>query len=403
MFSLSFHSRTALLPAIRTSAVPMNWSLKKMNRWLRGFATLTPKFANGNAAGANPASTALTVFRDVPPLRQQRKQLLLSNRTVGLVPTMGALHEGHLSLIREAASENTDVIVSIYVNPTQFGVNEDLSAYPRTWTEDMQKLEALDRELELAASRNSGRSSQTSPPGRITAVFAPTSKVMYPSLPPTSEIDGYGTFVTITPLSLLLEGASRPVFFRGVATVCMKLFNIVTPDKVYFGQKDVQQTVIIKRMVKDLHLGTEVKVFPTVREQDGLALSSRNVFLGARRRKVGLVLYRALKEAENAFSSGKRSREDILGAANRLAEVTRREQETLPPSERVRFEVDYISLADPDSLEELDYVKDAEGAILSGAVKMLPLEDAQPGEDCGEGSGTISVRLIDNLILHPVQ
>ncbi|WEW57716.1 pantoate-beta-alanine ligase [Emydomyces testavorans] len=310
---------------------------------------------------------------------------------------MGALHEGHISLIRQAARENTDVFVSIYVNPTQFGVNEDLDSYPRTWTEDVQKLRALDNEFATASAENGG----VAAPGRISAIFAPTTKVMYPTLPPTSKINGNGSFVTITPLANLLEGASRPVFFRGVATVCMKLFNIVTPERVYFGQKDVQQSVIIKRMVKDFHVGTEVRIGPTVRDLDGLAMSSRNVYLGARRRKVGLVLSAALKQAEKAYIAGKRARAEILRAAHKISTAISKEQESLHPSQRATFEVDYISLADPESLEELETVDSSRGAVLSGAIKMHPLEDPQPGEDCGFGEGAVPVRLIDNIILQP--
>ncbi|OJJ50844.1 hypothetical protein ASPZODRAFT_126794 [Penicilliopsis zonata CBS 506.65] len=351
-------------------------------------------------ASQTPKSHSFQVFRDVPPLRQLRQQLLRSDRTVGLVPTMGALHEGHLSLIRQAAAENTDVFVSIYVNPTQFGVNEDLESYPRTWDSDIEKIEKLNAELASHGQGNGVKGSSTTP-GRVTAILAPTSKVMYPTLPPTSEIHGYGSFVTITPLATKLEGASRPVFFRGVATVCMKLFNIVTPDRVYFGQKDVQQTVIIRRMVQDFHLGTEVKIGTTVREHDGLAMSSRNVYLGDRRRAVGLVLYSALKAAENAFESGKVSRADILGAANEVAQKVLAAQKALSPSERALFEVDYISLADPDDLTELEVVDRTRGAILSGAVKMLPLEESSPEENRGLGDGKVPVRLIDNLIFKP--
>ncbi|KAL3473052.1 hypothetical protein BJX99DRAFT_234363 [Aspergillus californicus] len=332
------------------------------------------------------------VFRDVPPLRKLRRELLLSKKTVGLVPTMGALHEGHLSLIRQAAAENTDIFVSIFVNPTQFGVNEDLSSYPRTWDADVAKLDQLNDELSAGSNDH----------GRITAILAPTPKVMYPVLPPSSEIDGDGSFVTITPLSKKLEGASRPVFFRGVATVCMKLFNIVTADRVYFGQKDVQQTVVIKRMVKDFHLDTEVKIGPTMREDDGLAMSSRNVYLGVRRRTAGLVLYKALKTAESAYQSGKLSRSDILDGANNLTRETIAKQQALSPSQRAIFEVDYISLADPDTLDELDTVDPAKGAILSGAIKMAPLEQTNPEEDCGLGDGKVAVRLIDNIILKPL-
>ncbi|KAL2810718.1 panthothenate synthetase [Aspergillus granulosus] len=331
------------------------------------------------------------VFRDVHPLRKLRRDLLLSKRTVGLVPTMGALHDGHLSLIRQAASENTDVFVSIFVNPTQFGVNEDLSSYPRTWDADVAKLEQLNDELKGGGN------------GRITAILAPTSKTMYPTLPPSSEIDGDGSFVTITPLAKKLEGASRPVFFRGVATVCMKLFNIVGAERVYFGQKDVQQTVVIKRMVKDFHLDTEVKIGPTMRESDGLAMSSRNVYLGARRRKVGLVLFNALKAAERAYESGKLARDDILSPSSDITGDVLSQQLSLSPADRAKFEVDYISLADPDTLEEVECVDPAKGAILSGAIKMAPLEETNIGEDCGLGDGKVPVRLIDNLILKPTQ
>lgn len=288
-----------------------------------------------------------------------------------------------------AAAENTDVVVSIYVNPTQFGVNEDLSTYPRTWDSDIAMLNALDAELERQGQ------------GRISAIFAPTTKVMYPSLPPSSDIDGKGSFVTITPLAEVLEGASRPVFFRGVATVCMKLFNIVLPERVYFGQKDVQQMIIIKRMVKDFHLNMGVRIGPTIREEDGLAMSSRNVYLGARRRRVAVVLSQALRKAEEQWLNGKRSRGDILWEANDLVNRRMMEQDDLLPSQRARFEVDYISLADPDNLEELNEVDENNGAILSGAIKMLPLEEPQQGEDSGLGEGIGTVRLIDNIILKP--
>ncbi|KAL4887636.1 hypothetical protein BJY04DRAFT_176333 [Aspergillus karnatakaensis] len=330
------------------------------------------------------------VFRDVPPLRKYRREILLSQRTVGLVPTMGALHEGHLSLIREAAAENSDVFVSIFVNPTQFGVNEDLSSYPRTWDADMAKLEQLNTELRA-----------TDDSGQIVAILAPTAQTMYPTLPPSSEIDGDGSFVTITPVSKKLEGASRPVFFRGVATVCMKLFNIVQAERVYFGQKDVQQTVVIRRMVEDFHLDTQVRIIPTMREEDELAMSSRNVYLGARRRAVGLTLIKALRAAESAYFYGHFGRKELLDAANKITEDVLAKQKSLPPSQRALFEVDYISLADVDSLDELEKVNPVKGAVLSGAIKMAPLEKTNSGEDCGLGDGKVPVRLIDNLVLKP--
>ncbi|KAJ4301536.1 pantoate-beta-alanine ligase [Kalmusia sp. IMI 367209] len=329
---------------------------------------------------------AIQVFHDVESLREFRRSLLMQNRTVGLVPTMGALHEGHLSLVRQAAAENTDVFVSIYVNPTQFGLNEDLASYPKTWEADLNML-------------GGGLEQGT---GAVTAIFAPSTKTMYPTLPPDSSIPGAGSFVEMRPLGQLLEGASRPVFFRGVATVCMKLFNICTPERVYFGQKDIQQTVVIKRLVKDFHLNTEVKIVPTARESDGLALSSRNVYLGARRREVGIVLSQALRKAEAQYKAGRRKRGDILWPADEYADKTLTAQEALEPSKRARFEVDYISLADPETMEEVEEVDETRGAILSGAVKMLPVEQPGEGEELGLGGGQIPVRLIDNIVLDSV-
>jgi pantoate--beta-alanine ligase len=331
------------------------------------------------------------IFHDVGPLRKYRRDLLLNGRTVGLVPTMGALHEGHLSLVRHAATENTDVFVTIYVNPTQFGLNEDLSSYPKTWEADLQMLHDLDRELVSAGK------------GRVSAVFAPSTQTMYPTLPPDSSLPGAGSFVEMRPLGQILEGASRPVFFRGVATVCMKLFNICTPERVYFGQKDVQQTVVIKQLVKDFHLGMDVRVISTSRELDGLALSSRNVYLGARRRNVGIVLNQALRKAEAQYKAGKRLRGDILWPAVDHCDGVAFAQEKMEPSKRAKFQVDYVSLADPDTMEEVDQVDPKKGAILSGAVKMLPVEEPQESEELGVGGGQIAVRLIDNIVLDPIK
>ncbi len=300
---------------------------------------------------------------------------------------MGALHEGHISLMRQAASENDRVFVSIYVNPTQFGPTEDLDSYPKTWETDMEQLEALDVEL-----KGNGK-------GRIEAVFAPMTGVMYPNLPPDSTLPGVGSFVTITPLAHLLEGASRPVFMRGVATVCTKLFNIVEPERVYFGQKDIQQTAVIKRMVSDFHINTEVCIGPTSREPDGLAMSSRNVYLGERRRKAGIVLWQSLRAAEDAYSRGKCDRDEILALGWDIANRMMMEQDALSETERARFEVDYLSLADPQTLEEVDRVDDTRGAILSGAIIMLPLEATTDGEKLGRERDTKRVRLIDNITL----
>ncbi|KAF4920003.1 Pantothenate synthetase [Colletotrichum viniferum] len=347
--------------------------------------------SSSSSAPETVPSSPIRIFRNVSALRTWRRPHLLNYRSVGLVPTMGALHDGHLSLIRAAARENHHVVVSIYVNPAQFGVAEDLASYPQTWARDTAVLRDLDREL-------AGDGANL---GRVSAVFAPTTADMYPAGFPGQEPSSKGSFVTITPVGEVLEGASRPTFFRGVATVCMKLFNIVQPERVYFGQKDVQQTVVIRRMVEDFMLPTEVVVGETMREPDGLALSSRNVYLGARRRAVATVLSRALRAAEEAYTrGGALERDAILAAANQVAAGVLSEQAKLAPAERVMFEVDYISLADPDSMQEINTVVPTKGAILSGAVKMLPVEEPQPGEDLGHSGGP-SVRLIDNIILKP--
>jgi pantoate--beta-alanine ligase len=310
---------------------------------------------------------------------------------------MGALHAGHLSLIRQAALENTDIVVSIYVNPLQFSADEDLDTYPRTWEKDLKMLTALNQEFAEANTASQSTEESTTLPvpsrvlGRVSAIFAPATRIMYPSLPSTS---GNGTFVTVTPLASLLEGVSRPIFFRGVATVCVKLFNIVTPDRVYFGQKDIQQTIIIKQVVKDLCMPIEVVVCPTVREDDGLAMSSRNAYLGQRRRPSAAMLVKALRLAEEQYMGGKLTRDDILGPALQLLAD---EQEQIPAEGKVQFEVDYISLANTESLEEITVINEAKGAILSGAIKLFSMKDSCEGE----GDCEVSVRLIDNIVLRP--
>ncbi|EUC35356.1 hypothetical protein COCCADRAFT_24651 [Bipolaris zeicola 26-R-13] len=368
---------------------PRPLQASRTNNSIRFFSG-SPSLCNTSSSNPQPQ-----IFRHVAPLRDYRRDLRLNQRTVGLVPTMGALHEGHLSLMRHAAAENTDVFVTIYVNPTQFGLNEDLDSYPKTWESDLRIIEQLNQQL-----ASSGQ-------GRVTAVFAPDTKTIYPTLPPDSSIPGVGTFIEMRPLGQILEGASRPVFFRGVATVCMKLFNICAPDRVYFGQKDVQQTRVIKRMITDFHLDMDLRIIPTSRESDGLALSSRNVYLGTRRRNVAIVLNQALRKAEIKYKNGMRLRNDVLWPAFDHTNMTLLEQEQLEPSQRVKFEVDYISLADPDTMEEIEQIDDSKGAILSGVVKMLPVEEPQPDkEDLGrldaEGH-QVPVRLLDNIILEPMR
>ena len=313
---------------------------------------------------------------------------------MGFVPTMGALHEGHLSLVRHALQENSDVIVSIFVNPTQFAVHEDLDSYPATWNEDMEKLKKLQNEFTELHS-------QELKPSLIRGIFAPTVKTMYPTLPPTSDIAGHGSFVTITPLGSQLEGASRPIFFRGVATVCMKLFNIVQADRVYFGQKDVQQSVLIKRMVRDFHIDTDVRVIPTEREPDGLAMSSRNVYLGERRREDATVLSRALFAVRDLYNSGvlqvKRLRAAAYEVFKEDAGRTRSDGRVGPSS---RVEIDYIAFSSQQTMETITddkLLNPRIGAILSAAMVVYPVNSPKTHEELEQRT----VRLIDNVILEP--
>jgi len=254
-----------------------------------------------------------------------RKLRREENRTIGLVPTMGALHEGHLSLIHEARAMCDVVVVSIFVNPTQFGSGEDFGAYPRDLTADAA----------LLAEYN------------VDYVFAPTMEEIYPQ--------GFSTFATVEGLSEQLEGASRPGHFRGVTTIVAILFNIVRPHFAFFGQKDAQQSVIVKQMVRDLAFNTEIVVLPVVREESGLALSSRNEYLNDEQRQAATVLSRALSQARAAYEDGE------YGAA-RLIELVRSIIEKEPLAR-----VDYVSLNDAESLATLDKIEDRP-ALLSLAV-----------------------------------
>ncbi|MCI0824412.1 MAG: pantoate--beta-alanine ligase [Chloroflexi bacterium] len=259
-------------------------------------------------------------------------------RELGLVPTMGALHDGHLALVRQARRENATLAVSIFINPSQFGPREDLSQYPRD----------LERDLELLREEGADM------------VFTPDAAEMYPP--------GFDTWVDPGELANRLEGANRPGHFRGVATIVTKLFNLVTPDRAYFGQKDGQQLAVIRRLVRDLGMGLEIVAVPTVREDDGLAMSSRNLYLTPDQRQAAPVVYRALASAERLWQQG-------VTDAQQLRQETRRvlQQEAL--IERI----DYVSVADADSLEELEVVEGR--AMVSVAVQL-----GQP-------------RLIDNIIL----
>ncbi|KAF0106849.1 MAG: pantoate--beta-alanine ligase [Anaerolineaceae bacterium] len=233
---------------------------------------------------------------------------------VGLVPTMGFLHAGHISLVERARRECAGVIVSIFVNPAQFGPNEDLAKYPRDLPRDLALLEAAGADL----------------------VWTPTPEVMYPP--------GFQTWITVEGLTAPLEGAQRPGHFRGVTTVVAKLFNAVQPQKAYFGQKDAQQAAVIRRMTKDLNFPIEIVVCPTVREADGLAMSSRNTYLNPEERKAATVLFRALTAAKAAHEQGERDAE----ALRRILTGTI----SAEPLARLQ----YASCADYDTLEELEKV-----------------------------------------------
>jgi len=258
-------------------------------------------------------------------------------RPLGLVPTMGYLHEGHMSLARRARADNATVSASIFVNPTQFAPNEDLAAYPRDMDGDLAKLEEAGVDL----------------------VFAPAPQEVYPA--------GFDTRVDVGEIAAKLEGASRPDHFRGVSTVVCKLLTIVRPDKVYFGQKDAQQCLVIKRLNADLNLGAEVVVIPTIRDSDGLALSSRNAYLRDGDRESALTLSRSLNLASEMHQS------EILNAKKISAQMR-----NLIESEP-RTSVDYISISDAETLDELDIID--RPALVSLAVRI------------GD------VRLIDNTLL----
>lgn len=257
---------------------------------------------------------------------------------LGLVPTMGYLHEGHLSLVRQARAECGAVAVSIFVNPTQFGPREDLARYPRD----------LDRDLGLLRQE------------QVDLVFVPSVAEIYP--------DGFSTYVDVRAVTEMLEGAVRPGHFQGVATVVCKLFNIAQPTRAYFGQKDAQQTVVVRKMVRDLDMPLEVVVAPTAREPDGLAMSSRNVYLSAEQRRAASVLSRALRVAGERYAAGERGAEALRRA---MREVLEREPLASP---------EYVSVADPLTLKELDDIG-ASGALCSLAVRFG------------------ATRLIDNVVL----
>jgi pantoate--beta-alanine ligase len=276
----------------------------------------------------------MEVVQKISKLRLLRDKL---DGTVGFVPTMGYLHEGHLALVKQARAENSGVIVSIYVNPAQFGPGEDFAAYPRD----------LNRDLKLLGDAG------------VDIVFVPSDDEMYPS--------EFSTWVDVEEVTERLEGASRPGHFRGVTTVVAKLFNIVQPSRVYFGQKDAQQAIVIKRMVADLDMRIEVVVVPTLRESDGLAMSSRNIYLDREERQAATVLSKALTLARQLREEGVRDAEEI-----------RRQMVSLIQKEPLA-QIDYVSIAHADTLQEMDLM---EGVVLASLAVRIG-----------------RTRLIDNMIL----
>jgi pantoate--beta-alanine ligase len=280
----------------------------------------------------------MNVISTIGAMREMKSSMPHS-ASIGFVPTMGYLHAGHLSLVEMARSRDDIVGVSIFVNPTQFGPNEDLSRYPR------------DMERDLVMLKEAG----------VDWVFTPSADEIYPP--------GYSTHVEVRDVTTRLEGEVRPGHFRGVATVVAKLFNIVQPTRAYFGQKDAQQVAVIRKMVRDLNFPLEVIVGQTVREPDGLAMSSRNIYLGPEERQAALVLYKALGAAREMWQTGERRGTALREAMNRVIAAE--------PLARP----DYVSVADPLTLQELDDSGDAQEALASLAVRIG------------------KTRLIDNFIL----
>ncbi len=276
----------------------------------------------------------MKIIEKIADMRQLRLKLA---EPVGFVPTMGYLHEGHLFLVKQARIENPSVVVSIFVNPTQFGPRDDFERYPREPERDLALLEKEETDI----------------------VFTPSIAEMYP--------DQFDSWIEVGRFTQRLEGASRPGHFRGVTTVVAKLFNIVRPSKAYFGQKDAQQAIVIKKMVADLNMNVEVVTLPTVRELNGLAMSSRNTYLGPKERQAAAVLYQALSLAQELWSQGETD-----------AERLRQEMIALIQREPLA-EIDYVSVANAETLEELDRVRPP--ALVSLAVRIG------------------STRLIDNVVL----
>ncbi len=266
----------------------------------------------------------MKIIREIKSIKKEIRKIKLKNKTIGFVPTMGALHKGHLSLIRKARLDNDKVVVGIFVNPVQFGPKEDFKKYPRNLLQDAKlcKKEGVD------------------------IIFYPDAKQMYPA--------NFRTYVEVQGLSDCLCGASRPGHFKGVTTVVTKLFNIVSPDTAYFGQKDAQQAIIIKRMVCDLNIPVKIKVMPTLRDKDGLALSSRNIYLDKEERKDALVLSQALSLAKDLYNCDIRDSKEIIERMRRIIQKKKTSR------------IEYISIVDSESLKKVNRIRDS--ALIALAV-----------------------------------
>ncbi|RKP08725.1 Pantoate-beta-alanine ligase [Thamnocephalis sphaerospora] len=313
------------------------------------------------ATNLSDDSRAPLLIHSVADLRRWRRNALMAGKTVGMVPTMGALHDGHLNLVRRARTSCDLVVVCIYVNPSQFAPHEDLDQYPRTLQQDIALLGG--------SAKDAARQTDASATGCLAdVVFAPSNESVYPDGITTVRKDQRGAFVEVLGLSHQMEGVTRPHFFRGVATIVTKLINLVQPDRVFFGQKDAQQCVVVRSLIRNLCLPVEMTVVETTREQDGLAMSSRNRYLTAEERQPAIALYKALRRAQTAYLEGERRRSALMELAN--AEI----------SAAPNVSLEYLSLAHPRTLDELDNIGE-DGAIISGAIRMP------------------SARLIDNLLL----
>ncbi|MBM3926221.1 MAG: pantoate--beta-alanine ligase [SAR202 cluster bacterium] len=269
-------------------------------------------------------------MRVIESICEMREVCQSARRPLGLAPTMGYLHDGHRSLVKRARDENATVAVSIFVNPTQFGPREDYSTYPQD----------MDRDLSLLEGEN------------VDVVFAPRAEEMYPG-----GLERWRTWVEVMGMTERLEGEFRPGHFRGVGTVVAKLLNIVRPDRAYFGRKDAQQLAVIRRVARDLDLGADIVACPTVRERDGLAMSSRNVFLTPEERRAAPVIYYSLRKAQEMHRQGERDGERLRSAVCRELE-----------GEPLIKAVDYVSVADPGTMEEVSTVEGP--SLLLAAVRM---------------------------------